>query len=123
MVSTGIDKDGNILHESWDKPLPKLHGEVPSEIWDQVVTDLKNLPDTDKPMKFHVRENLKLGINSEEKTLYEVVDSKKGHYLLSRVYDDGNEEQEALMANDPRNKPNPLLIVCSEEEVENWIKN
>ena len=65
MISAGVDKDGTVLYETWDRPLPEFVSTIPPEVFREVTADFNGLPEINKPMKFHQGEYLSLAINSD----------------------------------------------------------
>ncbi len=99
---------------------------IPPYIFDQVIADLDNLPESNKALKFSKGQEIKLSINSEKSARYGFAEAKKGHYLMIRnePIPPGTHPTtgEVFLANEKKTTENPDLFVCTPEELEQWIK-
>jgi len=90
-----------------------------------VMLDIRSLPPSNIILKYKMGDNIKLAINSANEVSYEVLDAQKGYYLISKTsYDNTTPtgpEPVVVLSNQPVIQENPDFIVCSAEELENWL--
>jgi hypothetical protein len=126
MTIVGMDTIGRPIYEATE-PLPTHYPQIPKEAFDAVMADLNSLPFAHENGTFNTGEILSLGINSNDKKRYSVLAFQNNYYLLSKKDHDFSEndlgECVVALSSDLKTQPNPDLIVCSQEEILNWMKN
>lgn len=124
LIATGVDKkSGMVNYEEMAKELPKTYPGIPTEIFDLIKKDLNGLPENDETLKFQKGEYLELAINSNDRVRYQILEAKRGHYLIGKVdFTPGVIKGEFFASNDPKTGENPDLMVCTQKELEGWFK-
>ena len=129
-VVSGIDNQGNLTYEEFPMRVHPLSVSTSdyNRIMAEYARDYERLPESDKTMRFKVGQFLILRIKSTSIELYEVGDVRKGHYLLVKAFFGQNpvKKYQDLVIESSRNshvRENPDLIVCTEQEVEGWLKS
>lgn len=127
MVLTGVDQNGSFRYEPLEKPLPEQYLGIPNELWEAIDKDLNALPENISKLPLNEGEYLKARISSNDEALYQILEIKRGHYLLAKIpYDLPTDYRdyrlEVLLARDLRNIPNPDFVVCTPEELNEWMR-
>lgn len=91
------------------------------QIFDRVIAELNMLKEQDDPIHLNRRDFIQVAINSTEKVGYQILDARKGYYVLGRntIVDDS--KNTFLAYSDPRTIENPDIIVCSGKELKDWM--
>ena len=110
------------IYEEMKDRLPEAFYEPTTEVFDLVTADLKSIEPSKETAKYERGEYLSLGINSDKKVRYQVLDFKNGYYFIVKIDSDLNSnEYVGVLHNDPRDKVNPDVIVCSTQEIASWL--
>ncbi len=119
-------KDGKAVYEKLPMKTPTFTGGIPDAVWKAMFEDLDSLPESPEPMKYKMEDQVLISINSDKKVLYQIIEAQKGHYVLGRQDEPEGTPREAvshaLFSKDPRNVANPLLITCSQSELDDWLQ-
>lgn len=101
----------------------KMYPGVPTQVFDEIKSDLDNLPESNEVLKFNKGQILELAINSNTSIRYEIIEATKGHYFIGKADPDMNMMKgEYFTSKEQKTGENPDLIVCSSKELEQWLK-
>jgi hypothetical protein len=104
----------------------KMYPGIPSQVFDEIKSDLDNLPENNEILKFNKGQILELAINSNNTVRYQIFEATKGHYFIGK-FDPVNPNTapkmgEYFTSKEKKTAENPDLIVCSSKELEQWLK-
>ena len=123
MMVTGVDSNNEPIYEEMTKPLPEIWAEPPTDVFDIITADYKSIEPNNEAAKYSRGEYLSLGINTDQKVRYQVLDFKKGYYFIVKIDSDlSSKEYVGLLHNDPRDRVNPDIIMCTAQEIATWLK-
>jgi hypothetical protein len=104
----------------------KMYPGIPTQVFDEIKSDLDSLPESSEVLKFKKGQILELAINSNNVTRYQIFEATKGHYFIGK-FDPVNPNTasstgEYFTSKEKKTSENPDLLVCSSKELEQWLK-
>ena len=106
----------------------KQYAQIPGHVFNTLIQDLQSQENTDKILQFSPGDQFPAAINSDESATYQVLDAMNGHYLLAKASPASSEEVASggfhyfSAGESLGDVENPALIVCSEADLEGWMK-